>query len=166
MPLAYIALGSNLGDRFGNFESALGALASSPEIQVLRASPVYENRAIGMGAAGDFLNAVAELQTALSPDRLLQTCLEVELQLGRERETGWAPRTIDLDLIHYTGVSLTTDKLVLPHPRLAERDFVAVPLGDLVPDLEISGKCVAEVIRDLPCNELRPTDHKLLASSG
>ena len=86
MPLAYIALGSNLGDRMGQMRRALGLLSEGGEVRVLRTSPVYQNRAVGMGAeADDFLNAVAEIDSALDPLGLLDLCLRVERQLGRAR---------------------------------------------------------------------------------
>ena len=161
MPLVYLAMGSNLGDRPGNLRAALERLQDRGAIRLLRVSPVYENRAIGMGEADDFLNAVAELETSLEPEDLLDACLEVELQLGRERKGGWAPRTIDLDLIHYEGVTCRTERLNLPHPRLAERDFVTVPLRDLAPDLMIGGVSVSDMVRQLNVEELKPTSHTL-----
>ncbi|MGB0408614.1 MAG: 2-amino-4-hydroxy-6-hydroxymethyldihydropteridine diphosphokinase [Opitutales bacterium] len=164
MPLAYIALGSNLGDRLGQMQNALEQLQSRFALRVLRVSPVYENRAVGMGAdAGDFLNAVVEISTALQALELLDVCMEVETQLGRTRsDAGWVPRTIDLDLLHYEGVIMQDEKLILPHPRITERDFVAVPLADLAPDLEIYDRAVSAIVKDLPVIELKLVEHKLL----
>lgn len=165
MPLVYLALGSNLGDRLGNLRAALERLEVDGAVSLLRASPVYENRAVGMGEAADFLNAVVELETSLAPEALLDRCLEVEHQLGRERKGGWAPRTIDLDLVAYEGVVCETERLTLPHPRIAERDFVAVPLRDLAPDLQIGATTVATLAARLPAHELRSTDCRLLAKT-
>ncbi|MFP4157149.1 MAG: 2-amino-4-hydroxy-6-hydroxymethyldihydropteridine diphosphokinase [Opitutales bacterium] len=162
MPLVYLALGSNLGDRLANMRAALAHLGRCHAIRLLRASPVYENRAIGMGQADDFLNAVAELETSLEPEKLLDLCLEVERQLGRERRGGWAPRTIDLDLIDYEGVACQTQRLNLPHPRLAERDFVAVPLCDLAPELLVAGVSVIDIVRQLDARGLRLTPFVLM----
>jgi 2-amino-4-hydroxy-6-hydroxymethyldihydropteridine diphosphokinase len=162
VPLVSLALGSNVGDRLGNLRGALERLQESGDVRVLRASPVYENRAIGMGEADDFLNAVVELHTSLAPEALLDCCLEVEQQLGRERKGGWAPRTIDLDLVAYEGVVCATARLNLPHPRIAERDFVAVPLRDLAPDLRIGERTVAEIAACLPADGLRSTAYSLL----
>ena len=89
---AYIALGSNLGDRLGQMRQALDLLQSDDFVRVLRTSPVYQNRAVGMGDAGDFLNSVACVETELSPEALLDVCLSVESQLGRVRSDVWAPR--------------------------------------------------------------------------
>jgi 2-amino-4-hydroxy-6-hydroxymethyldihydropteridine diphosphokinase len=115
-----------------------------------------------MGEADDFLNAVAEIETSLEPEALLDACLEVEQQLGRERKGGWAPRTIDLDLIHYESVCCETPRLNLPHPRIGERDFVAIPLGDLYPEYKIKGQTIKEVVDGLSVNELRKTDYELV----
>lgn len=161
MSLVYLALGSNLGDRIGNLRAALGRLHATAGLRVLRGSPVYENRAIGMGAADDFLNAVAELETELPPEALLDRCLEVEQELGRRRTGGWAPRTIDLDIVVYAGVVCETPRLSLPHPRVAERDFVARPLGDLSPDLRIGGQTVRDIASALPVDGLRLTPYVL-----
>lgn len=163
MPLVYIALGSNLGDRMSNLRGALARLSTQFPIKILRASPVYENRAVGMGEADDFLNAIVEVQTDLDSESVLNACLDVEQQLGRTRSNeGWAPRTIDLDLIYFEGVEMDSQRLTLPHPRIAERDFVAVPLLDLAPDLSINGKQVKELIEALERIDLVKTDHTLI----
>lgn len=156
MPLAYVALGSNLGDRIGQMRRALDLLERGGRLRVRRTSPVYQNRAVGMGeGADDFLNAVVEVSTELEPLALLDACLEAEQQLGRTRSReGWRPRTIDLDLLFYQGAAIREERLTLPHPRIAERDFVAVPLADLAPDLKISGRSASEIVQDLPKNEL------------
>lgn len=157
MPLAYIGLGSNLGDRIGQLREAVALLEAGHHLKVLRASPVYENRAVGMGeAATDFLNAVVEVSTGLTPIKLLDACLAVEQALGRERSAaGWAPRTIDLDLLVYAGVSLQEARLTLPHPHIAGRDFVAVPLADLAPELDVSGRTARALAENLPGKALK-----------
>jgi len=156
VPLAYIALGSNLGDRLGQMREALERLQQYGEVHVLHASSVYQNRAVGMGdEAGDFLNAVAEVSTVLEPLELLELCLSVEQQLGRTRSTeGWASRTIDLDVLFYEGAEIESQRLTLPHPRIKERDFVAVPLAELAPELEIDGRRLSEIAEKLRSDEL------------
>ena len=168
MPLvtAYIALGSNLGDRLGQMQQAIGILQSEYAVRVLNASPVYQNRAVGMGDAEDFLNAVTAVETELSPDALLDACLAVESQLGRVRSDVWAPRTIDLDLLVYGDVELATDRLTLPHPRIAERDFVAKPLLDVAPDLVVFGKSIRRIVDELPSLDLEGVDAVLLVSNS
>lgn len=156
MPVAraYLALGSNLGDRLGQMQTALERLSADEALRVSQVSPVYENRAVGMGEVEDFLNAIAAVETTLAPLALLDRCLEVESQLGRIRKGGWAPRTIDLDVVAYGEVEIRSDRLHLPHPRIAERDFVVHPLNDLAPGLRIQGRSVAELAAALPVDGL------------
>lgn len=152
---AYIALGSNKGDRLKHMSTALDLLESEARVKVLCVSPLYQNRAVGMGDADDFYNAVAKVETVLGPEALLDRCLSIELELGRERSReGWVPRTIDLDLLLYGEERIDTNRLTLPHPRIAERDFVAVPLFDLEPDLDVSGKSIRLIIDSLERIEL------------
>ena len=148
MPLttAYLALGGNIGDRLATMRHALRELEGEGGLLVTRVSGAYANRAIGMGEAAPFLNAVAEVKTSLGAEVLLDRCLAAETRLGRERTGVWAPRTIDIDLLLYGGASVETERLTVPHPRMAERDFVLRPLLDLAPDLEIGGRSVRSLL--------------------
>jgi 2-amino-4-hydroxy-6-hydroxymethyldihydropteridine diphosphokinase len=163
MPLvrAYIALGSNLGDRIGQMQSALKALAADNQLKVLQISPLYENRAVGMGEADDFLNAMAEVETSMAPLALLDCCLKVESKLGRVRTKDWAPRTIDLDIIAYGDEVIEHERLQVPHPRIAERDFVVHPLCAIAPDVEIRGQRVSHMAAALPMDSLTLCELKL-----
>ncbi|MEM7790658.1 MAG: 2-amino-4-hydroxy-6-hydroxymethyldihydropteridine diphosphokinase [Verrucomicrobiota bacterium] len=152
--VAYIALGSNLGKRLEQMQSAVERLAEKPELTILHISPIYENRAIGMGDADPFLNAVAKLETSLAPEALLDVCLAVEDDLKRVRAESWIPRTIDIDLLVYEGVEIESEKLILPHPEIQARDFVARPLMDIAPDLVLRGKTIDEWVGALPLVEL------------
>ena len=158
---AFIALGSNLGDRLGQMQFALKALAADDQLKVLQVSPVYENRAVGMGEADDFLNAMAEVETSMAPLALLDLCLEVESNFGRVRTKEWAPRTIDLDIIAYGNEVIEHERLQVPHPRIAERDFVVHPLCALAPNLEIRGQRVAHMAAALPMDRLTLCELKL-----
>ncbi len=163
MPLvrAYIALGSNLGNRLAQMQSALERLSGN-QVKVCAVSPVYENRAVGMGEdAAPFLNAIAEVETSLAPLALLDRCLEVERELGRVRTGEWAPRTIDLDIIAYGEETISEERLHVPHPRIAERDFVVHPLNAIAPDLCISGRRVAEMAEALAAEGLSLYPEKL-----
>jgi 2-amino-4-hydroxy-6-hydroxymethyldihydropteridine diphosphokinase len=134
MTLAYIGLGSNLGDR----ESLIRRAAEL--IGATRLSQVRETEPWGYAQQPRFLNAVAEIETTLAPRRLLDHLLDVEARLGRERiGPKWGPRTIDLDLLLYGDETVDEPGLVVPHPRLVEREFVLEPLADLVPWLKIPG---------------------------
>lgn len=148
MPLktAYIALGSNLGDRIGQMRDAIDQLEADRNVCIQAVSPVYQNPAVGLGDAPDFLNAVARIRTDLSPRDLLDLCLSIESQLGRVRSGQPASRRIDLDLLLYQDVRLDTPHLRLPHPRIAEREFVARPLFDLDNDLTVSGKPIRTIL--------------------
>src|SRR5689334_24340244 len=126
---AYIALGSNLGDRRDYLDRALQALKQRPGIIVRQVSSYYETAPVGgPPGQGDFLNAAAELHTDLKPKELLQTLLEIERQLGRVREVPMGPRTVDLDLLLYGDLIRDEIELTIPHPRMHERLFVLQPL--------------------------------------
>lgn len=140
MPRAYIGLGANLNDPPAQLRRALALLAASPDLSLCGQSSFYRSAPLGPGPQPDYCNAVCCVDTALSPDALLSRLHEVERDMGRERPPQrWAPRLIDLDLLHYEGVALRSGRLVLPHPELHKRNFVAVPLAELAPQLELPG---------------------------
>lgn len=155
MPLttAYLALGSNVGRRIEQMRAAL-ELLEEEDVVVIAASHVYENRAIGMGEADPFLNAVVAVNTELAPEALLEVCLAVEEQLGRVRSKAWSPRTIDIDMLTYGQLQMETRKLHLPHPRITERDFVLQPFADIAPDFELHGKPINVWLSKLSVIEL------------
>ena len=139
---AFVALGSNLGDRRAHLDAAVAALGRLPGVDVVAASPVYETAAHTLDpgeAQPPYLNAVVEVRSDLAPEALLAACLEVERAQGRDRRRArrWEARTLDLDLLLYEGETRSTPDLVLPHPRLAERRFVLQPLCDLAPCLHV-----------------------------
>lgn len=128
---AFLGLGSNLGDRVAHLRAAV---ASLPDL--IATSPVYETTPVGgPDDQGPYLNLVAELHTTSSPRQLLELCGRLEQDAGRVREVRWGPRTLDVDVLLIEGVEVDEPDLQIPHPRLAERRFVLVPLADLAPDL-------------------------------
>jgi 2-amino-4-hydroxy-6-hydroxymethyldihydropteridine diphosphokinase len=135
--VAYIGLGSNLGDRKGTLRDALARLA---ELGKVRVSSFRETDPVGVTDQPKFVNAVAELSTQLAPRDLLDALLAIERELGRDRsrEQRWGPRTLDLDLLLYGGEMIDEPGLTVPHPRLADRRFVLEPLHELVPGLVLS----------------------------
>lgn len=133
MATAYLALGSNLGDRAKNLSAALQALP--PAALVRDISHIYQTAPWGYADQPDFFNMAARLETELSPQALLTFLKELETRLGRQPNFRNGPRLIDLDLLFYEDLILDTPSLVLPHPRLQERAFVLLPLADLTPDL-------------------------------
>jgi len=132
--LAYVGLGSNLGDRQGLIRRAAELIGAR------RLSSLLETEPWGYADQPKFLNAAAEVETPLTPRQLLVHLLDVERRLGRERiGPRWGPRTIDLDLLLYGDESIEEPDLVVPHPRLTEREFALRPLAELVPALKIPG---------------------------
>ncbi|NLG96171.1 MAG: dihydropteroate synthase [Chloroflexi bacterium] len=129
----YIALGSNLGKRAANLRAALAGFA--PALKVCRASPVYETEPWGFVDQPSFLNQVIEAETQLPPEKVLAFLKNLEVELGRQPTFRNGPRLIDLDLLFYDDWVFQSEALAVPHPRLAERAFVLVPLADLAPDL-------------------------------
>jgi 2-amino-4-hydroxy-6-hydroxymethyldihydropteridine diphosphokinase len=135
---AFIGLGANLGDARATLKAAVAALGDLPETELKAVSSLF--RSAPVDAAGpDFLNAVVELSTSLSPHQLLHQLQSIELAHGRQRPFRHAPRTLDLDLLLYGSQQCDTDKLQLPHPRLHQRAFVLLPLSELAPDAQIPG---------------------------
>jgi 2-amino-4-hydroxy-6-hydroxymethyldihydropteridine diphosphokinase len=142
-------------------QDALERLADDAHLAVLEVSSVYENRAVGMGPADPFLNAVVKVATDLEPLELLDRCLQVESRLGRVRSKDWTPRTIDLDVIAYADVVMQHARLQIPHPRIAERDFVVHPLCEIAPELVLDGRRVADLAAALPTDDLTLHAEKL-----
>jgi 2-amino-4-hydroxy-6-hydroxymethyldihydropteridine diphosphokinase len=131
----FVGLGSNLGNRVGLLSQAIGAIADLPETHVVDYSHAYESAPWGVGDQPLFVNAVAWLRTDLRADRLLEYLQEIEARLGRTREVEHGPRTIDLDILLFGEDEWDTENLTVPHPRMAERDFVITPLLEVAPDV-------------------------------
>ncbi len=128
-----IALGANLGNPQTTIESALQTLDRMPHITVECYSSWYLTKAIGPPQP-DYINGCAILQTSLPPNELMHTLLETENQFGRVRRERWGARTLDLDLLLFEDVILNSPDLIIPHPRMAERAFVLIPLAEIAPD--------------------------------
>jgi 2-amino-4-hydroxy-6-hydroxymethyldihydropteridine diphosphokinase len=133
--LCYLGLGSNLGDREANLRAALAALGREEGIRLLRASDFRASAPWGDTDQPDFLNAVAEVETALGPVELLRRVKAIERELGRQPARRWGPRLIDIDLLTWDRLRLETPELTLPHPRILARPFVWEPLAELAPAL-------------------------------
>ena len=135
---AFLALGSNLGDRLDTLQRAVDLLAGISGIEVVRSSRVYETGPVGPPQP-DYLNAVVEVRTLLAPAELLAACLGVEDALGRVRRERWGPRTVDVDVLTYGEEDVDEPDLTIPHPRMHERGFVLVPLLELTADPHLPG---------------------------
>lgn len=134
MHTAFLGIGSNLGDRGENIAKAVKALKDNG-IHVLKEAAIRETEPVGGPPQGKYLNTVIKVQTELSAPELLSVIHGIEQTLGRERIIRNGPRTIDIDILLFDSLSLTTENLIIPHPRMAERPFVMEPLAEIAPDI-------------------------------
>ena len=160
--IAYLSLGSNLGDRLENLREAMRRLGDAG-IALKRTSSVYETEPVDNAAQGWFLNCVAEVSTTLEPLEFLHRLQVVERELGRERTVPKGPRTIDIDILLYDDLLIETDELTVPHPRMLQRRFVLEPLCEIAPTLAIPGsaKIVEQALHEL----VDPAQVRLLIKS-
>lgn len=149
---AYIGLGSNLGESADTLVSALKALQASSGITLIRASQFYQSTAVGPGEQPDYINAAAYIKTTLEPEALLDQLQAIENQHDRKRgPVRWTARTLDLDLLLYGDQQINTDRLTVPHPHIAERNFVLLPLNDLNPSVVFPhGVCLIDLVKQTP----------------
>lgn len=137
----FVGLGSNLEDPIAQLDAGVGWLQSEAHISLLAVSGYYLSRPIGgPDNQPDFVNAVAEISTRLTPEALLRALQNIELRQHRIREEHWGPRTLDLDILLYGDAVISQPELTIPHPRMTERAFVLQPLADLAPELVIAGR--------------------------
>jgi 2-amino-4-hydroxy-6-hydroxymethyldihydropteridine diphosphokinase len=146
MTRAYVGLGANLGEPRHHVEDAIEALKALPESRLTAVSSLYRSAPVGYAGQPDFINAVAELETALAPAALLDRLQDIERRHGRERSFRNAPRTLDLDLLLYGEARADSERLTLPHPRMHERTFVLQPLTEIAPDIAIPGRGAARAL--------------------
>ena len=132
---AYLALGSNLGERARHLQTAVDALAAADGVTVAAVSRVYETDPVGGPEQGRYLNAVVAIDTVLTPRELLALGQRLEGEAGRVRAEHWGPRTLDVDILLVGDTVVSESDLVIPHPRMWERGFVLAPLHDVAPDL-------------------------------
>jgi 2-amino-4-hydroxy-6-hydroxymethyldihydropteridine diphosphokinase len=152
----YLGLGANIGDRERNLQRALEEL-EAPDLRIVRASPVYETEPVEYTQQPWFLNQAAEAETELFPMQLLARVRRAERALGRVRGVPKGPRAIDIDILFFGRAIVRTAKLEIPHPAIAARRFVLVPLADLAPDLRhpATHKTVREMLEAAPPNKVR-----------
>lgn len=136
---AYIGLGSNIADPVAHVRQALDELACLPSSRLLAFSSLYRSAPWGYLDQPDFINAVARIETALTPHRLLEALLQIEHRHGRVREYRNGPRTLDVDILIYDDLQYSDRELTLPHPRMHQRAFVLQPLIEIAPDCHIPG---------------------------
>lgn len=155
---AYIGIGSNLDDPERQVRRAIEALASIPQTRCVRVSRLYRTSPWGRTDQPAFVNAAAEIATTLTPRALLDALLAIERQQGRHRDgTRWGPRTLDLDILLYGDRVIEAPGLTIPHPHLAERAFVLLPLADLDPALHVPGRGrISELVDGIDTNGVEP----------
>jgi 2-amino-4-hydroxy-6-hydroxymethyldihydropteridine diphosphokinase len=153
--LAFVALGSNLGDRRAYLQAGLDDLGALEGVEVQGASAVYETAPVGYTDQPFFLNAAVALRTTLAPEELLLGLQRIEARHLRQRQLHWGPRTLDLDLLLHGQRTAATPTLQLPHPRMLDRCFVLAPLCELAPDLRhpCTGRPLSAHFRELACQD-------------
>ncbi|RTL48479.1 MAG: 2-amino-4-hydroxy-6-hydroxymethyldihydropteridine diphosphokinase [Rhodocyclaceae bacterium] len=159
MTPAYVALGANLDDPVATVIAALEALKNLSHSRLVATSSLYRTAPVGLKDQPDFINAVAALETELTPAALLEELFAIEARFGRRRSVRNAPRTLDLDLLLHGNTRSDHPAITLPHPRMHERAFVLAPLAEIAPDLAIPGQgevkqllsaCASQAISRLP----------------
>ncbi len=147
MAIVFLGLGSNLGDPKANLCEVVERLSTHPDMRLLRVSSLYLTAPIGYTDQPDFINAVAVVETDLEPSDLRTVTHDIENDMGRTRNFRWGPRVIDIDVLLYDSLVLSTSELTIPHPRMYERVFVMEPLAEVAPDLVMpNGHTAAEVL--------------------
>ena len=152
---AYLALGSNLGDR-GAYLSLARELLEKQAVKIIRRSPIYDTPPIGPQDQSNFLNQALEVKTIFSPFKLLEYTQSIERQLGRIRIRHWGPRTIDIDILFYEGENINTPILTIPHPHIHERAFVLRPLADIAPNITLHGQKIHELLKQTDQAGIQP----------
>ena len=164
MPIVYLGLGSNVGDREDYLKRAIELLDKHPLIEVKKVSSFYETEPLEYPDQGWFVNAVVEADTALLPMPLLDALQGMETKLQRERTIRWGPRTIDLDILLYDDELLSEPRLQIPHIRMHDRTFVLVPLAEIAPDLV--HPVLSQTMTDLLVNQPNKTAYRPMAPQG
>lgn len=153
--LTYIGIGSNMGDSLGNCRQAIQAIGAKKGNRIVACSSFYLTEPVGRKDQNWFVNAVIAVRTNFSPHQLLEFLMNVEKNMGRERRERWGPRIVDLDILFYENLICQENNLQIPHPEIAKRRFVLLPLKDIAPHLihPILGKTVSNLLDELPPGE-------------
>ncbi|MEH6359073.1 MAG: 2-amino-4-hydroxy-6-hydroxymethyldihydropteridine diphosphokinase [Pseudomonadales bacterium] len=149
----YIGIGSNLENPLEQLKAAVSGLRDIPGTQLLTVSNIYQTAPIGPAGQPDYTNAAALLESTLTPEALLDELQKIELDQGRVREVRWGPRTLDLDIILYAGMTIRTARLTVPHVEMENRNFVLVPLMDISPELVLPNGASLKAVSKQAGNE-------------
>jgi 2-amino-4-hydroxy-6-hydroxymethyldihydropteridine diphosphokinase len=155
---ATLGLGSNIGDRVGNIEEAIERVTADGAVTLVARSRFYRTAPWGVTDQDWFVNACVTVRTEVSPRELLRRCQAVENDMARVRTRHWGPRNIDVDILTYRNLKIDEPDLIVPHPRIAERAFVLVPLKDVAPSLKIGGASLDEMLSKLDASDVQPLD--------
>ncbi|WP_423839839.1 2-amino-4-hydroxy-6-hydroxymethyldihydropteridine diphosphokinase [Vibrio mytili] len=157
MITAYIAVGSNLADPVNQTQQAIEALKALPDSEFIKASALYSSTPMGPQNQPDYINAVVAIHTRLTPIALLNCTQAIEQEQGRVRkDERWGPRTLDLDIILYGNEVINSERLIVPHYGMKEREFVLYPLAEIAPSLQLpDGTEVSELLKQVDRNGLR-----------
>jgi len=153
---AVLALGTNIGSRVENIEEAIRRLTADGSIRVVARSKLYRSAPWGVTDQDWFVNACVAVQTDLSPHELLKHCQAVENDMGRVRTLRWGPRIIDVDILTFRDLTIADSDLTVPHPLIAERAFVLVPLKDVAPEFKLNGRTIEAMLEGLDSREVQP----------
>ncbi|MFN0219276.1 MAG: 2-amino-4-hydroxy-6-hydroxymethyldihydropteridine diphosphokinase [Hyphomicrobium sp.] len=151
---AILGFGSNIGDKVANLEQAIALLTTSGDVRLVRRSKVYRTAPWGVTDQDWFANACATFKTNLAPRALLERCQSVEGEMHRVRDMRWGPRNIDVDILAYRNEKICEPDLVIPHPLIAERAFVLIPLQDVAPDFTLTNRTLDQMIAAIDVNDV------------
>lgn len=164
MNTVVLGLGTNLGDKKKNINTAVHALSLLPQTKIVKASSVYKTKPVGFEEQDDFLNANILIETELSPHAVLGACLGIEASMGRVRLNKNGPRIIDIDVLLYESYFSDSFELTLPHPRIKERAFVMVPMLDLYPTGRAPGLYFLPNLKEVGKDDVEKTDIEITIS--
>ena len=156
----YLGLGANLGDALGALQGAHRALIQHSSVDLIAASAIYRSAPVGPDGQNDYLNGAIGIRTHLEAEKLLDLIQDLELRAGRERKEHWGPRTLDVDLLLYGSEIIDTPRLLVPHAHVYERNFVLLPLADLLPESWSfpDGSALRDRLASAPENRIERTD--------
>lgn len=161
--IAYLGLGSNLGNRWEQLERAIELLRHTDGLDIIKRSSVYQTKPVGYLDQPDFYNLVVEIKTTLDPEMLLSCILKIEKKMDRVRMVRWGPRTIDIDILLYEEHMIIQENLQIPHPNMFDRGFVLIPLFEVCGDIRLPGKnkTITQLIQTLPSEQ----EYKIISNS-
>ncbi len=147
--IAYLGLGSNIGNKFEYIEKAIENISRNSKIKIIKQSSYYETDPVGYENQESFINLCLKIETDFSPVQLLEETQKIENSLGRTREVRWGPRTIDIDILLYSDLEIKNRVLTIPHARITERAFVLIPLQEINKDIVINNKRIDEYLSEI-----------------